>query len=87
MNHTPDTGHRRQRRQLGPRQAATLLDEATRANWRASATALAVVAVGAIAALAGPAGAWAVAGEGLFVVLVGRAVAVAWQQRRSAVRP
>jgi hypothetical protein len=59
---------------------------AARANWRACGTALAVAAVGAVGAFAGPAGAWAVAGVGLFVVLLGSAAAIAWQRRRP-VRP
>jgi hypothetical protein len=54
---------------------------AARANWRACGTALAVAAVGAVGAFAGPAGAWAVAGVGLFVVLLGSAAAIAWRQR------
>lgn len=60
---------------------------AARSNWRASGTGLAVAAVGVAGTFAGPAGAWAVAGAGLFLVLLSSAVAVAWQQRRSAVRP
>ena len=54
---------------------------AARADWRACGTALAVAAVGAVGALAGPAGAWAVAGVGLFAVLLGSAAASAWQRR------
>jgi hypothetical protein len=54
---------------------------AARTNWRACGTALAVAAVGAVGAFAGPAGAWAVAGVGLFVVLLGSAAAIAWRQR------
>ncbi len=60
---------------------------AARANWRACGTGLAVAAVGAVGAFAGPAGAWAVAGVGLCVTLLGTAAAIAWQQRRSVVRP
>jgi hypothetical protein len=60
---------------------------AARANWRACGTALSVAAVGAVGAFAGPAGAWAVAGVGLCVVLLGTAAAIAWRQRRSVVRP
>jgi hypothetical protein len=60
---------------------------AARANWRACGTGLAVAAVGAVGAFAGPAGAWAVAGVGLFAVLLGSAAAIAWRQRRSVVRP
>jgi hypothetical protein len=54
---------------------------AARANWRACATGLAVAVVGGVGAFAGPAGAWLVAGVGLFVVLLGNAAAVAWRQR------
>ena len=44
---------------------------AARANRRACGTVLAVAAVGAVAAFAGPAGAWAVVSVGLFVVPLG----------------
>ncbi|HEY5352684.1 MAG TPA: hypothetical protein VIK57_09535 [Streptosporangiaceae bacterium] len=54
---------------------------AARADWRACAAALAVAVVGAVAIPAGPAGAWAVAGVGLCVVLLGSAAAIAWRQR------
>src|ERR1035441_2814175 len=57
---------------------------AARANWRSCRIAVAVV--GAVGAFAGPAGAWAVAGLGLFVVFVGNAVATAWAQRRPGPR-
>jgi hypothetical protein len=60
---------------------------AARANWRACGTGLAVAAVGGVGAFAGPAGAWAVAGVGLCVTLLGYAAVIVWQQRRSAVRP
>jgi hypothetical protein len=60
---------------------------ATRANWRASSTAIACVIVGAAAIFAGPAGAYLVGGIGLCLVLLGAAVAIAWRQRRSVVRP
>jgi hypothetical protein len=60
---------------------------AARANWRACGTGLGVAVVGAVGAFAGPAGAWAVVGVGLFAVLLGSAAAIAWRQRRSAVRP
>jgi hypothetical protein len=60
---------------------------AARANRRACGTGLAVAAVGAAAAFAGPAGAWAVAGAGLCAVLLGSAAAITWRQRRSVVRP
>jgi hypothetical protein len=54
---------------------------ATRANWRRCGTALAVAAVGTVGTFAGPAGAWAVAGVGLCIVLLGSATAIAWQRR------
>ena len=52
-----------------------------RADWRSCGTGLAVAAVGAVGAFAGPAGAWAVAGVGLCAVLLGNAAAIAWRQR------
>lgn len=60
---------------------------AARANRAGTGTALAVAAVGALAAFAGPAGAWAVAGSGLCVVLMVTAAATAWRHRARAVRP
>jgi hypothetical protein len=51
---------------------------AARAGWRNCGTGLAVAAVGAFA---GPAGAWAVAGVGLCAVLLGNAAAIARRQR------
>ena len=54
---------------------------AARASWRRCGTGLAVAAVGAAGTFAGPAGAWAVAGAGLCIVLLGNAVAIAWQRR------
>jgi hypothetical protein len=60
---------------------------AARANWRACCTALAVAVTGAVALSAGPAGAWVVAGAGLFVTLLGTAAAIIWRQRRGVVRP
>jgi hypothetical protein len=59
---------------------------AARANWRACGSGLAVAAVGAVGAFAGPAGAWAVAGVGIFLELLGSAAAIAWRQRRSVIR-
>jgi hypothetical protein len=59
---------------------------AARAEWRACCTAAAVAAVGVVGAFAGPARAWAVAGVGLFAVMLGTAAVIAWRQRRSAVR-
>ena len=60
---------------------------AARADWGECATGLAVAVVGVAGAFAGPAGAWAVAGVGLCVVLLGNAAAIAWRQRRSVARP
>jgi hypothetical protein len=60
---------------------------AARADWRKFGTAAAVAVTGAVALLAGPAGAWLVAGVGLCVTLLGSAAIVAWQQRRGVVRP
>ena len=54
---------------------------AVRANWRLAASGLAAAAVGAVALLAGPAGAWAVVGIGLCVILLGRAAETFWSQR------
>ncbi len=54
---------------------------AARADWRSFGTGLAVAAVGAVGAFAGPAGAWAVAGVGLCAVLLGNAAAIARRQR------
>ncbi len=52
---------------------------AVRADWRACGTGLAVAIVGAVAVPAGPAGAWAVAGVGLCVVLLSEA-AITWRR-------
>jgi len=60
---------------------------AARARWRAGGTGLAVAAVGAVGAFAGPAGAWAIAGVGLCAALLGSAVVITWRQHRSLVRP
>jgi hypothetical protein len=59
---------------------------AVRANWRRCGTGLAVAVTGLVALSAGPAGAWAVAGVGLCVTLLGQAAVIVWQQRRSLVR-
>jgi hypothetical protein len=53
---------------------------AAREDWSAFGAALAIVAVGAGSAFAGPVAVWAVAGVGVFVVLLGRAAATAWLQ-------
>jgi len=60
---------------------------AARADWRPCGVGVGVAVVGAVGLFAGPAGAWAVDGVGLFIVLLGSAVAIVWQNRRSVVRP
>lgn len=60
---------------------------AARGEWRRFTTAAAVTVTGIAGLFAGPAGAWAVAGAGLGLTLLGSAAAVAWRQRRSVVRP
>ncbi len=60
---------------------------AARADWRGCGVGIAVAVTGAVALSAGPAGAWAVAGVGLCVTLLGHAAVIVWQQRRSVVRP
>ena len=60
---------------------------AARADWRSCGVGVGVAVVGAVGLLAGPAGAWAVVGVGLCLVLLGSAVAIVWQQRRSVVWP
>jgi hypothetical protein len=57
-----------------------------RADWRSCGIGLAVAAIGAVALLAGPAGAWAVVGVGLFVLLLGAAAVRARQRRHRMVR-
>jgi hypothetical protein len=54
---------------------------AARADWGNCATGLGVAVIGVAGLFAGPAGAWAVAGAGLCVVLLARAAAIAWRQR------
>jgi hypothetical protein len=58
--------------------AATM---AARANWFRGGVGLAVAVVGVMGLLAGPAGAWAVAAVGLFIVLLGEAAVIAWRER------
>jgi len=60
---------------------------AARADWRPCGVGVGVAVVGAVGLFAGRAGAWAVVGVGLFIVLLGSAVAIVWQQRRSVVWP
>ena len=59
---------------------------AARADWRNCGAGLATAVTGAVALSAGPAGAWAVAGVGLCLALLGQAAFIVWQQRRSVVR-
>jgi uncharacterized protein YybS (DUF2232 family) len=60
---------------------------AARADWRPCGVGVGVAVVGAVGLFAGRARAWAVVGVGLFIVLLGSAVAIVWQQRRSVVWP
>ena len=60
---------------------------AARGDLRQSGTGLALAAIGAVGAFAGPAGAWAVAGVGLCAVLLSDAAAIARRQRRDVARP
>jgi hypothetical protein len=53
---------------------------AAKEDWVMLGTGLGAVATGVAASFAGPAGAWAVAGAGLFVLIVGRSVALAWRR-------
>jgi hypothetical protein len=59
---------------------------ASKADWRQFWAALAVVITGVVAAFAGPSGAWLAAGVGLFVAMVGYAVADASRPRRASLR-
>jgi hypothetical protein len=52
-----------------------------RAGWRGAASGLAVAVIGVAGLFAGPAGAWAVAGAGLCVVLLAQAAVIARRQR------
>ena len=54
---------------------------AVHADWRACGSGFAAAAVGAGALFAGPAGAWAVVGVGVFVLLFARAAEISWRQR------
>ncbi len=60
---------------------------AARADWHPCGVGAGVAVVGAVGLFAGPAGAWAVDGVGLFIVLLGSAATIVWRQRRSVVRP
>lgn len=54
---------------------------AARARWRPFGTGVAVAVVGGAGVVAGPVGAWAVAGVGLCLILLASAAVIAWQQR------
>jgi hypothetical protein len=54
---------------------------AAREEWQVLGAAVAVVAVGAGSAFAGPSGVWGVAGVGICAVLVCRAMAQVWLRR------
>jgi hypothetical protein len=54
---------------------------AARAEWRLAASGFASAVVGVVAAFSGPATSWAVAGVGLFLILLERAAESAWRQR------
>jgi hypothetical protein len=54
---------------------------AAREDWQLLAVAVALVAVGAGSAFAGPAGVWGAAGVGCCAVVVGRAIAQTWLRR------
>lgn len=60
---------------------------AIRANWRRCGAGLAVAVVGAVGLLAGPVGAWAVAGVGVCVVLLAISATRAWHQQHGPVQP
>jgi hypothetical protein len=53
---------------------------ATQSDWRRSGSALVIAVVGGLAWLAGPAGAWAVAGAGICLALLGGAAIIARRQ-------
>jgi hypothetical protein len=61
--------------------AAAAGDAAARDDWPVVGFTIAVVAVGAGSAFAGPAGVWLVAGVGLCAVLLCRAIAQIWLRR------
>ena len=58
---------------------------AARGSWRPFGVGLGVAVTGAVGLFAGPVGAWAVDAVGLCLVLLGSAVAVIWESRRSVV--
>ena len=56
---------------------------AVRADWRECGTGLAVAVTGAVGVAAGQAGAWAVTGVGLCLMLLGSAAVITWQLHRA----
>src|SRR4051812_17469452 len=54
---------------------------ATHGDRRASASGIAAAGLGGVAWFAGPAGAWAVVGLGVFVLLAAHAAEISWRQR------
>lgn len=56
-------------------------DAAAREDWQVLGVAVAVIAVGAGSAFAGPSGVWGIAGLGIFTLLIGRAIAQVWPRR------
>jgi len=56
---------------------------AARADWLSCGIGLAVAVTGAVALSAGPAGAWAVAGVGLCLTLLGSAAVITWRLHRA----
>jgi hypothetical protein len=60
---------------------------AARKNWRPFGVGLGVAVTGAAGLLSGVVAAWAVDGAGLCLVLLASAAAIAWENRRSVVRP
>jgi len=61
--------------------AAVAGDAAVREDWQVLGVAVALIAVGAGSAFAGPSGVWRVAGVGCSVVLICRAIVQVWLRR------
>jgi hypothetical protein len=61
--------------------AAAAGDAAVREDWQVLGVAVALIAVGAGSAFAGPSGVWGVAGVGCSVVLICRAIVQVWLRR------
>jgi hypothetical protein len=56
-------------------------------DWLMAGACLAVAVVATAAGFGGPAGAWLIMSIGLCAVMLGTAAVIAWQRRRSTVRP